>query len=432
VNPTSILTLKRKSDLPDSLVVRLTRLNNTLLALTLTVTFVAVAAMFWFGSIAHQQNNALASSEVLANSIAASLVFSDPNSAQQELQTFSRDSEILAIQVLLPDRTLFVQWQQPQLTHLLPAPATWSQQAEIISGWRQYQIQQPVFFKQEQVGLLLIQQSLQGLQRQLMILIALMAVFTTCMLALASRGSRLLQQRVLAPIVELAALTEQAARDNNYNLRGEIRRHDEVGRLTERINQLFQQVAANQGSLKQQLAAERQTGLHLKQLAHHDSLTGLPNRLYFQQQLEASIQQTVAQQELLALMFIDLDNFKTVNDRFGHDYGDEVLQQVSQRMLQVLRNEDLLCRLGGDEFAIVLGQLIDCRHAESLADRLIAAIRQPMFIRGQQMPIGATIGLAFCPQDASTAATLLQKADEAMYAAKRAGKNTFRRVQDAD
>ena len=427
----SILTPKHKTDLPDSLVVRLTRLNNGLLALTLTVTFTAMAAMLWFGSISHQQSNALASAEVLANSIAASLVFSDTKSAQQELQTFSRGTDVLAVQVLQQDQTLFVQWQHPDLVQLLPAPAVWPEEALVISGWQQYQILQPVLFKQEQVGLLLVQQSLRSLQQQVMVLIALMAVVTLSMLALASRGSRLLQQRVLSPIVELAALTEQAARDHDYSRRGVVRRNDEVGRLTERINELFTQVAANQVWLKQQLADERQTGQHLKQLAHHDSLTGLPNRLYFQQQLDTAVQQSLEQPELLALMFIDLDNFKTVNDSFGHDFGDEVLQQVSSRMQQVLRGQDLLCRLGGDEFAVLLYGLSDTRHAESLAERLIAAVRQPMLIRAQLMPIGATVGLAFCPLDASEPATLLQKADEAMYQAKRAGKNTFRRVQHA-
>lgn len=424
----SIVTQKQKADLPDSLVVRLTRLNNGILALTLTVTFTAMAAMLWFGSISHQQNNALASAEVLAHSIAASLVFSDSKSAQQELQTFSRGTDLMAVQVLQQDQSLFVQWLRPGLTKILPVPTVWPQRAQIISGWQQYQIQLPVMFKQELVGLLLVQQSLQGLQRQVAALIALMALITVVMLALASRGSRIVQQRVLSPIVELAVLTEQAARDNDYSRRGVIRRHDEVGRLTERINQLFQQVAANQVRLTQQLAEERETGQQLKQLAHHDSLTSLPNRLYFQQQLDTTLNQTLQQRSLMALMFIDLDNFKTVNDSFGHDYGDEVLQLVATRMQQVLRGPDLLCRLGGDEFAVLLSGLSDVSHAESLAERLIASVRQPMFVRDQLMPVGATIGLAFCPLDAQEPAALLQKADEAMYAAKRAGKNTFRRV----
>ncbi|WP_206099423.1 sensor domain-containing diguanylate cyclase [Rheinheimera riviphila] len=433
----SILTPKHQTDLPDSLVVRLTRLNNGILALTLTFTFTAMAATFWFGSISHQQHNALASAQVLASSIAPALIFSDPKSAQLELQTFSRATDVLAVQVLHMSQvspgetTIFVQWQQPEWKKTLTPPTIWPQQANVVSGWQQYQIQMPIMFKQEQVGLLLVQQSLKSLQQQVMALIALMGLITLLMLALASRGLRLVQQRALSPIIELSALAEQAARDNDYSVRGIVRRHDEVGRLTERINELFTQVAANQFWLKQQLADERQTGQQLKQLAHHDSLTGLPNRLYFQQQLSATLQLTLQQHKTMALMFIDLDNFKTVNDSFGHDYGDEVLQLVSARMQQVLRGQDLLCRLGGDEFAVLLSELNDIRHAESLAERLIAAVRLPMVIREHLMPVGATIGLAFCPLDASEPATLLQKADEAMYAAKRAGKNTFRRVQHA-
>lgn len=427
----SILTPKQKTDLPDSLVVRLTRVNNGILVLTLTFTFTAMAATLWFGSISHQQNNALASAQVLASSIATALVFNDAKSAQFELQTFNRGTDLLAVQVLQNDKSLFVQWQQPDLPQILTPPAIWPAQPNVVSGWQQYQIQMPIMFKQEQVGLLLVQQSLKSLQHQVMALIAFMALITLLMLALASRGLRLVQKRVLSPIVELAELAEQAARDHDYSLRGVVRRNDEVGRLTERINELFTQVAANQFWLKQQLADERQTGQHLKQLAHHDSLTGLPNRLYFQQQLSTTMQHALQQQKIMALMFIDLDNFKTVNDSFGHDFGDEVLQLVSVRMQQILRGGDLLCRLGGDEFAVLLTEVGDITHAESLAERLIAAVRQPMFIREQLMPVGATIGLAFCPLDAIEPATLLQKADEAMYTAKRAGKNTYRRVQNA-
>ena len=431
----SILTPTTASDMPDSLVIRLTRLNNGILALTLTVTFTAMAATLWFGSMAHQQNNAVASAEILANSVASALVFHDAKAAQQELNTFSNGTDLLAVQLLQQDQSLFAQWQHPNLpartSTLLSAPADWPKQVRLISGWQHYQIQLPVMFKQEQVGLLLVQQSLHGLQRQLMALIGLMALITLLMLALASRGLRVVQKRVLSPIVELSELAEQAAKNHDYNLRGVVRRKDEVGRLTERLNELFFQVADQQIRLNQQLAAERQTGQQLKQLAHHDSLTGLPNRLYFQQQLAETITDSLQQQQLVALMFIDLDNFKTVNDSFGHDYGDEVLQLVSTRMQQVLRAEDLLCRLGGDEFAVLLRHVSDVRHAQATAGRLIAAVRQPMFIRQQLMPVGATIGLAFCPLDAAEPAQLLQTADEAMYQAKRAGKNTFRRAKHA-
>jgi diguanylate cyclase (GGDEF)-like protein len=133
----------------------------------------------------------------------------------------------------------------------------------------------------------------------------------------------------------------------------------------------------------------------------------------------------------MGLMFIDLDNFKHVNDNHGHDAGDEVLRVVARRMSAVLRRGDLLCRLGGDEFALLLPELQHVAVAEQMAQRLISSVREPLVVGGVLMPVGATVGLAFFPTDAQDADGLLQAADAAMYAAKRAGKNCYRRVAHA-
>ncbi len=139
----------------------------------------------------------------------------------------------------------------------------------------------------------------------------------------------------------------------------------------------------------------------------------------------------VATRQPLALLFIDLDNFKTVNDRWGHDAGDEVLQIVAKRMLSQLRQTDTVFRLGGDEFAVLLINVAQPGSAEQLAQRLIQSVQEPMWVKNALMPVGATVGLAFCPQDSQDSAELLQQADQAMYQAKRAGKNTWRRFSDA-
>jgi diguanylate cyclase (GGDEF)-like protein len=131
-------------------------------------------------------------------------------------------------------------------------------------------------------------------------------------------------------------------------------------------------------------------------------------------------------------LFIDLDNFKTVNDRWGHDAGDEVLQIVAKRVQSQLRQTDRLFRLGGDEFAVLLTDIVQPDWAMQLADRLIQSVREPMWLKNSLMPVGATVGLAFCPQDSTDAALLLQQADQAMYQAKRAGKNTCRRFTDGE
>jgi diguanylate cyclase (GGDEF)-like protein len=125
-------------------------------------------------------------------------------------------------------------------------------------------------------------------------------------------------------------------------------------------------------------------------------------------------------------MFIDLDNFKFVNDNYGHDAGDETLIEVGNRISAMIRSDALLCRLGGDEFALLLPSIESTENAEKLAARIVTIINRPIVIKDTVMPIGISIGLAYTPLDASAPMDLLNCADDAMYAAKRAGKNNFK------
>lgn len=419
------------AEYPDSLVVRLTKLNVQVLGTTLFVTFLLVAASLWFGLRSHQIQNTEASAAVLANSLAPTLLFHDKKSAMTELNAYAKRNVLLSVQFFDQQGNLFVSWQRPGNTSVSKAlqPQLPIKEANLEMDWQSFSLTVPVHFQNEQLGFLRIRESLNSLQQAMAWLLGFIALITLLTLFLAARGLRLMQQRVLQPIVELAELADYAARHHDYSRRGKIRRKDEVGRLTERLNELFKRTEIWQGELKQQLQSQQQAGEAFKQLAHHDSLTELPNRLYFQNELQKRTGESLKNGQSLALMFIDLDNFKTVNDSFGHDYGDEVLKIVASRMQQTLRTDDALCRLGGDEFAVLLRGFSDEQDIEALATRLIQAIRAPMLIQQQLMPVGATIGLAFFPQDTADTALLLQKADEAMYSAKKAGKNTYRRVQ---
>ncbi len=419
---------KLKSDLtkelPDSLVSRLTRLNIRVLAVSLLLTFLLMAAALWYGARQHQLQNAMTSAAVLANSVASSLVFSDKKSASQELAIFARRQEVLHVALFDQGAQPFAQWSVQ--TNMQRPSLDISSIERSTTSWQHLELQLPVMLHQEQVGTLRVQESLGRVNRAVGWLIGLLALMTVMTLLIAARGLRIVQKRVLAPIIELSELADYAARHQDYSQRGIIYKQDEVGRLTERLNELFKRTEIWQTELTKQLEREQKTGAELKQLAHHDSLTGLPNRLYFQKELPIFIGQSEQKNQRLALMFIDLDNFKTVNDTWGHDYGDEVLRIVAKRMQQVLRNHDRLCRLGGDEFAALVPGLSDSASIEHLAMRLIEAVHQPILVQEQRMPIGATVGIAIYPDHAPDAAQLLQRSDEAMYAAKKAGKNTYR------
>jgi len=417
----------------DSLVRRLTRLNLRLLSMTMLLTFLLLATATWYVARERQLHSAELSARLLANSVAPMLVFADRAAAQVELEAFSRRSDLLLVQVQTPDGAVFAQWQSgPQASPLqLAAPAGLAQTGvQSATGWSALEVWAPIRLKDELVGVLVLRESLASLHLSLLLLSGVALALMALMILMAWRGLVLVQRNALGPLVELSHLAEQVAQQRDYSKRATIYRRDEVGRLGERFNEMLKRIEIWQADLRLQLEQEHEAGQKFERLAHQDSLTGLPNRLYFQGELQRHLALCVDHGELMALMFIDLDNFKQVNDQYGHDVGDEVLCEVSRRMSAVVRSRDVLCRLGGDEFALILPELPDEAVAEQLAQRLIAAVRVSMTIRGAVMPIGATVGLAFAPLDASEATALLNASDHAMYAAKRAGKNTFRRPQD--
>lgn len=418
-----------------SLVRRLTRMNLLVLSVTMLLTFILLATATWWVARARQMQSAQLSAQLLANSVAPMLVFDDADAARNELAAFSRRSDLLLVQVLNERGGVFVQWQpdgEPQQgaarvpAGLAAVDARGQANASTLEVWA------PVRLKGEMVGALLLRESLQALHRAVLLLTGVAALLIAAAIAIAARGLGAVQRRALAPLVELSDLAERVAHDHDYSRRAAVRRADEVGRLTERFNDMLRRIQISQADLRHKLAQEQVAGQQLHQMAHQDSLTGLPNRLFFQGELQRSLALNGERGELMALMFIDLDNFKAVNDQHGHDAGDAVLREVARRMAGVVRAGDVLCRLGGDEFALILPALPDEHAAEQLALRLIEAVRAPLLVEGKVMPVGATVGLAYSPLDAREAGQLLNASDQAMYAAKRAGKNTYRRARDAD
>jgi len=160
--------------------------------------------------------------------------------------------------------------------------------------------------------------------------------------------------------------------------------------------------------------------------AYHDALTNLPNRAYFNQQLPLAIHQAQQQQTMLAVVFIDLDHFKTINDTLGHVVGDQLLQKVASRLAQSLRREDLLARWGGDEFTLILTDIRGADHVTRLVQRFSDCLRPVFQLKRHSLHITSSIGIALYPQDGQDMTTLMQHADAAMYQAKAQGRNSVR------
>lgn len=163
----------------------------------------------------------------------------------------------------------------------------------------------------------------------------------------------------------------------------------------------------------------------LRALAENDSLTGLANRYYFDESLRAAIQRAKRQDNQLALLFLDLDNFKFINDGVGHLIGDQVLKEVAIRLLAVVRSGDVVCRLGGDEFAVLAHNFDSYESINQLAQRILEDLRRPILIGNSEHSISCSIGIATYPDTGDSASDLLKAADMAMYRAKQDGRNNF-------
>jgi diguanylate cyclase (GGDEF)-like protein len=181
----------------------------------------------------------------------------------------------------------------------------------------------------------------------------------------------------------------------------------------------------------QDVTQEKQTEAIMKYQALHDTLTNLPNRVLFNQKFAAALHDAANDSKLIAVMFLDLDRFKEVNDTFGHSVGDLLLQRVVQRLSGCLREVDLLARWGGDEFVLFLPQIRHRENAGEIAHRFIEVLQPEFLLESYCLDVSASVGIAMYPHDGLDISTLLQNADMALYQAKKRGRNNYQHYSAA-
>lgn len=186
----------------------------------------------------------------------------------------------------------------------------------------------------------------------------------------------------------------------------------------------------SQGSLSfcafiRDITSQKQAAEQLKNLAHYDLITGLPNRVLFQDRLNQETKQFNRNGLPLAVMFLDIDHFKDINDTLGHDKGDILLRQVAERLNRCLREADTLARFGGDEFVVILSQLHDLGAVDQAAERMLNAISAPFYLDEEVAYVSISIGISIYPMDADSCEDLIKNADQAMYLVKKSGRNSY-------
>lgn len=365
--------------------------------------------------------------ESIASNIAASLQSNDSKTVEALILKVSHSSDILSIIVYDKKGLAIIAWDDfsqfeqaskfPE-SELVTSVSSTLQMARLNTA-------APVIHDAAIIGKIQISSSLRTLYWQTLMVGIIGLLLGGAISAICAYFLTKAQVLRLAPVMDLGNVSEQVVSLGDYSLRAIPYDGHELNYLNLHFNQMMTRIEAWESDRQSEIRERREAERRLDILANHDSLTKLPNRSYFHHLLTNCVEDAVASKQLAALMFIDLDNFKALNDQFAYDAGDLILATIANRLCSILRNTDTLCRVDGDEFAAILPQIDSPEMAVALAERLIRAINQPMSLRGKKIIITGSIGIACCPLHAKEQRLFLHHTDQALKQAKAAGKNHF-------
>lgn len=384
--------------------------NALLIGMTLTPLLLVMLSYEYFAERFTAVQEYRVQAEIVGDHAAAALAFGDPTMAAEALATLQASPDMQRASLVLPDSGVLAIYPNEQLPGLAKTCGIATPAAEQLS-WSGLQLCKAVYLKEQYVGTLAIDASFDAYHRRLAFYGLVILLATSISLFFAIWLGKKLRQSIAGPLSQLLSVVNQVAEKQDFSVRPDAGRADEIGDLSRAFGGMMSNL---------QERDER-----LQELAFYDGVTGLTNRHFFKERIEQAVANALRYEQRCCLMFIDLDDFKIVNDTLGHHIGDELLREVGKRLSGVLRNNDLVCRIGGDEFAVILENVKDMRTPAMLAEKIIAAVSEPAMLQGHCVVVGASIGISACPDFAKDTSTLLQTADTAMYVAKGRNKNTY-------
>ena len=374
--------------------------------------------------------------KMVGNNTTAALVFNDKNGAEDTLQALSASPNVHTAIIYDATGEIFANYVKDGLVisndklveshshdegssskaHFHEGPIVSKNKIHII---------EKIILDNELIGSLFIQADVSGLYEDIIHYLIYTASVALLGLALASLLLLKLRKSITRPLKKLTELMSFVIQNNDYSTRVNNYSEDEIGVLSRSFDKMLTHIQANDERLEHELSERYKAEKHLDTLAYNDLATGLPNRHFFQQQLDGAVERARATNKKMVLLFLDLDNFKIVNDTAGHKTGDLLLKDASLRLSESIRSNDHICRIGGDEFAIIIENINDVDAITTVTNKCIESLAEPFVFGMNRFFIGVSIGISVCPDDATTANELLVNADMAMYEAKVRGKNNF-------
>ena len=354
-------------------------------------------------------------SNVIAKNMTAAIVFKDSFAAQELLDALKYQPMIEYAKVENSEHSLVVTYGT---AHTLASIEK--------EGLLQFNV--PLMFDDKKIGHMMILANNIEYDKKIKVYLSVVMSVIFISLVFSVLLSIWVQRRFATPIIHLAKIANEIAESGNYHLRAQSNFKGEIGQLISVFNGMLNKIDGREQELEA-LVLHRTQELELlnQQLAnqaYHDSLTKLPNRSLFEDRLKQSIAHAAREGTQVALMFIDLDNFKEVNDTWGHAAGDALLCQVARRLESQCRKMDSVARIGGDEFTLLL-ILEEDDDISEISRRIIDIFQVPFDILDKPLLITMSIGVAIYPIHGYDYDVLKTKSDEAMYQAKRLGRNQF-------
>jgi len=391
-------------------------------------------------------NNLTTMAEIIAANSSAALLFGDPVAAQETLGFLKAQKHIQAAAIYEMNNSVFASYQKSAIAITLPETGI---QPENTLFWEDYvELFINIDYAGEQIGVVYLRSDMKAVHDRLVWFLGIVVVVLLASLLVTFTLSTRLQRIITDPLLKLSAIARQIKNEKNYSLRVIGEGRDELGNLITDFNTMLDEIQSRDNELREnrsqleervmqrtrelevansELAASKEhaenVARRMEYHAHHDALTGLPNRILLHDRITRELAHARRKQGMIAVLFLDLDRFKIINDSLGHAVGDQLLRIIARRLGSCVREEDTVARLGGDEFMVLLPNISGASDAGRIAKKVIDCLVDPISCNGHELHITTSIGISIYPCDGTDSETLIKHADISMYRAKELGRN---------
>ena len=392
-------------------------------------------------------NNLRTMADIIAANSAAALLFGDTLAAEENLGFLQAQQHIEAVVIFGLDGSEFVSYRKENTGHAHPGKPDFEIN-NILFRDNHVESLSNITHEGETIGTVYIRSDTKAIQQHMVWFLGIVcAVLVTSLLVTFMLSARM-QRIITDPLLRLSAIARQISTEKNYSLRVVGEGKDELGNLVvdfnkmldeiqlrddelmqhrvqleERVTQRTRELEESNSQLSQSKKQAETVAKRMEYHAHHDDLTGLPNRVLLNDRINKELAHARRQKSMMALLFLDLDRFKVINDSLGHAIGDQLLRVISRRLKNCVREEDTIARLGGDEFMILLPRITSSSDAGRVGRKITDALVEPVSCNGHELHITTSIGISIYPFDSTDVETLIKNADISMYRAKELGRN---------